>query len=122
MATITALLTLIPHEHEQSKTPHLCRALTIAVLMQEPFHLRMRLQRRRFASSARSNPLAEASISRPAALYLSLYPSHHIGFPFNEPIRARLLLGLGIGAGGLDEIFRSVSGENNSGFRGPRAS
>ncbi|PVH91655.1 hypothetical protein DM02DRAFT_620394 [Periconia macrospinosa] len=47
----------------------------------------MRLQRRRFASSARLNPLAEAqaSISRTAALYLSLYPSHHIVFPFNEP-------------------------------------
>ena len=87
MATITALLALIPHEHEQSKTPHLYTALTIAVLMQEPFHLRMRLQRRRFASSARLNLLAEAqaSISRPATLYLSLYPSHHIVSPFNEP-------------------------------------
>ncbi|KAF1963888.1 hypothetical protein BU23DRAFT_562405, partial [Bimuria novae-zelandiae CBS 107.79] len=46
----------------------------------EPLH-------RRFASNARLNPHAEAQalISRPAALYLSLYPSHHIVFPFNEP-------------------------------------
>ncbi|KAK7178072.1 hypothetical protein PSPO01_15872 [Paraphaeosphaeria sporulosa] len=46
----------------------------------------MRLQRRRFASSARLNLLAEAhaSISRAAALYLILYPSHHIVFPSNE--------------------------------------
>jgi hypothetical protein len=58
----------------------------------EPFRLRMRLQRRRFASSARLNPFAEAqaSIARAAALYLILYPPHHIVFPFNEP---RLELG-----------------------------
>ena len=47
----------------------------------------LRLQRRRFASSAQSNPLAkaQASISRLVALYFILHPSHHIVFPFNEP-------------------------------------
>jgi hypothetical protein len=65
----------------------------------------MRLQRQRFASNARLNPLAEAqaSISRPAVLHLSLYTSHHIVFPFNESTRARQLLSLGIGAGGLEK-------------------
>jgi hypothetical protein len=73
--------------------------------MQEPFHLRMRLQRRRYANSARLNPLAkaQASISRLTTLHLGLYPSHHIVFPFNEPPRARLLPGLRIGAGGLEK-------------------
>ncbi|KAF2678333.1 hypothetical protein K458DRAFT_140691 [Lentithecium fluviatile CBS 122367] len=63
------------------------RTTAISPKHEEPFHLRMRLQRRRFASNARLNPLAEAqaSISRPAALYLGLYPSRHIVFPFNEP-------------------------------------
>ncbi|KAF2274454.1 uncharacterized protein EI97DRAFT_99885 [Westerdykella ornata] len=39
-----------------------------------------------FCHNVRLNPHAEAqaSISRPTALYLSLYPSHHIVFPFNE--------------------------------------
>ena len=62
-------------------------------------------------------------------LHLGLYTSHHIVFPFNESTRARLLLSLGISAGGLekhedavglDQVFRSVSGENNSGFQSSR--
>jgi hypothetical protein len=74
---------------------------------------------------------AQASIPRPAALHLNLYPSYHILFPFNEPPRARLLLSLRIGASrlekhkdamGLDQVFRSVSGEKNSGFWSSRAS
>ncbi|OAF98753.1 uncharacterized protein CC84DRAFT_1210623 [Paraphaeosphaeria sporulosa] len=124
MATITALLVLIPHEHEHSKTPHDPQGRTGAPLYGPrdcSAHVKsrwsfgrttavspkyMRLQRRRFASSARLNPRAEvqASISRAAALYLSLYPSYHIVFPFNEPARARLRLGLGTGAGGLEKI------------------
>jgi hypothetical protein len=55
----------------------------------------MRSKGRRFASNARLNPLAEAqaSIFRPTALYSILHSSYHSVFPFNEPTRARLLLG-----------------------------
>ncbi|KAF2470571.1 uncharacterized protein BDR25DRAFT_30951 [Lindgomyces ingoldianus] len=89
----------------------------------EPFHLRVCLQRRRFASNARLNPLAEA----PAARYFNLYPSHHIVFPFNEP---RLELAAAWSrnrrAGGLEKhegvegsirSFHSVSGRDNGGYR-----
>ncbi|PVH99617.1 hypothetical protein DM02DRAFT_614947 [Periconia macrospinosa] len=104
------------------------RTTAVSPKYAELFHLRTGLERRRFASNTQLNPLAEAqaSISRPAVLHLSLYTSHHIVFPFNKSTRARLLLSLGIGAGGLkkhedavglDQVFRSASGENNSGFR-----
>jgi hypothetical protein len=51
-----------------------------------PFRLRMCSQRQRFARNARLNLLAEAqaSNSRAATLYLSLYPSYYIVFPSNE--------------------------------------
>ena len=94
----------------------------------EPFHLRTRLQPRRFASNARLNPLAEAqaSNSRAAALYLSLYPSHRIVFPSNE---TRLELAAAWSRnrrrstreawerGGLDQVVPSVSGGDNGGSR-----
>jgi hypothetical protein len=86
-----------------------------------PFRLRLRSQRRRFASNARLNPPAEAqaSNSRAAALYLSLYPSYHIVFPSNEP---RLELAAAWSwnwrrstrevweRGGLDQVVPTVSG------------
>jgi hypothetical protein len=92
----------------------------------ELFHLRTGLERQRFASNTQLNPLSEAQalISRPAVLRLSLYTSYHIVFPFNKLTRPWLLLNLGIGASGLekhkdvvgpDQAFCSVSGEN-SGF------
>jgi len=56
-----------------------------------------------------------------AAPYPSLYLSYLIGFPFNElRLALPLLLGLGIGYGGLDHVFRSVSGGNNGGLTGLR--
>lgn len=100
---------------------------TTAVLPKHagPFYLRVRLERRRCAGDAQPTcQSATRILPHPVPLL-----SHRI--PFNESTRARLLLSLGIGAGGLekhedavglDQVFRSVSGENNSGFRSSRAS
>ncbi|KAF2731914.1 hypothetical protein EJ04DRAFT_514212 [Polyplosphaeria fusca] len=48
----------------------------------EPFHLRMRLQRQRFAGNAQLNPYAEAQalISRTVAIYLILHLSYLVLF------------------------------------------
>ncbi|KAF2280032.1 uncharacterized protein EI97DRAFT_108351 [Westerdykella ornata] len=56
------------------------RATAVSPRHAEPLHLRMRLQRQRFASNARLSPLAEAqaSISRDRRTLSHLHFPHHI--------------------------------------------
>lgn len=70
------------------------------------------------------NPLyeAQASISQaPTLSYLIPLLSHCFSFQ-KARTRSRLLLGVGIGAGGLkkaglDQVYRSVSRENNGQYK-----
>ncbi|EOA90846.1 uncharacterized protein SETTUDRAFT_166708 [Exserohilum turcica Et28A] len=112
-------------------------ALKITVLMYHvklgPLHLRMRLQRRRFGSNARLNPLAEVQASIPGpprSILACILPVASYSLPTNRDWSS-LLLGLGTGADGLmeqwggggpDQVFRSVSEEDNSRHRSLRAS
>ena len=73
---------------------------------------------------------AQASVSRPAALYPNLYPPITLYPPSAGRDWSSLGVGQGIGAGGvekhedtvrLDQLFRSIDRENNSGFRSSRA-
>ena len=83
-----------------------------------PFHLHVRLQRQRLASNARWNPLSEAqaSISCTAAPYPIYTLPVALCFPPKSQGKSSLLLGLGIGAGGLEK-HEDVAGSIGSSYR-----
>jgi hypothetical protein len=95
------------------------------------FHLRMRLQRRRFASDAQPT-CRSAGFDFQGRLRSTLSCTSPISsYPLQRAeTRSRLLRGLGTGAGrlekdgdvgGFDRVFRSaIGGEDNGGFRGSR--
>ena len=78
----------------------------------------MRLQRQRLASNARWNPLSEAqaSISWTAAPYPIYTLPVALYFPPKSQGKSSLLLGLGIGAGGLEK-HEDVAGSIGSSYR-----
>ena len=84
----------------------------------EPLRLHVRLQRQRLASNARWNPLSEAqtSISWTAAPYPIYTLPVALYFPPKSQGKSSLLLGLGIGAGGLEK-HENVAGSIGSSYR-----
>jgi hypothetical protein len=97
-----------------------------------PFHLRMRLQRRRFASDAQPTCRSAGFDSQGRPHFTLSCTSPISSYPLQRAeTRSRLLRGLdtctgglekGWGRGGLDQVFRlAISGGNNGGFRGLRA-
>ena len=94
------------------------RTTTVSPRHAEPLRLHVRLQRQRLASNARWNPLSEAqaSISCTAAPYPTYTLPVALCFPPKSQGKSSLLLGLGIGAGGLEK-HEDVAGSIGSSYR-----
>ena len=94
------------------------RRLTVRQLYHQTLHPHVRLQRQRLASNARRNALfeAQASISRTAVPYLIHTLPVALYFAPKSQGKSSLLLGLGIGAGGLEK-HEDVAGSIGSSYR-----